>query len=126
MSKNYLISLLIVSLGAGLAIYLWNYFMPQYACDHAWFILLYYMIFTAGLHIWLTKNADSRTFIMKFMGVTGIKMLVNLIIILVYGLNFKSKAIPFTLSFLLIYFLFTIFESRQLIREFKTKKENNV
>jgi hypothetical protein len=127
MNQKYLFSLITISLVAGAGIFSWNYFMPAYANNHAWFILLYYFLFTMGLHYYLTKKtSQDKSFIMKFMGVTGIKLFLNLIVILVYGLNNKPKAVTFALIFMIVYFIFTIFESRQLIKAFPTKKENKV
>ena len=122
MNRNYLITLTIISLLAGAGIYFWNYAMPDYSNAHGFFILVYYVLFTIGIHAWLTKNGDGKSFVMRFMGITGIKLFLNLIVILVYGLNYRNKAVSFALMFLLIYFLFTIFESVQLMRLFKTKK----
>lgn len=70
------------------------------------------------------SNPDPRTFVMRFMGITGIKLFLNLIIILVYGLNFREKAISFALYFMAIYFLFTFFESYSLIQEINKNKKN--
>ena len=123
MNPKYLTSLIIMSVLAGAGIFCWNYFVPEYANNHGYFILAYYFLFTLGLHYYLTKKADAKSFVMKFMGVTGIKLFLNLIVILVYGLNNKPKAVSFALIFLLVYFLFTIFESRQLINLYKSDKK---
>jgi len=125
MSKKYLISILIMTFLAFWGIFSWNRFVPNYANSHGYYILVYYFLFTLGLHYYLTKKADPKSFIMKFMGVVGIKLFLNLIVILVYGLNNKAKAVSFALIFLLVYFLFTIFESVHLTTFLKTEKRND-
>jgi len=125
MSKKYLISILIMTFLAFWGIFSWNRFVPSYANSHGYYILGYYFLFTLGLHYYLTKKADPKSFIMKFMGVVGIKLFLNLIVILVYGLNNKAKAVSFALIFLLVYFLFTIFESVHLTTFLKTEKRND-
>lgn len=125
MSKKYLISILIMTFLAFLGIFSWNLFVPSYANSHGYYILGYYFLFTLGLHYYLTKKADPKSFIMRFMGVVGIKLFLNLIVILVYGLNNKAKAVSFALIFLLVYFLFTIFESVHLTTFLKTEKRND-
>ncbi|MBC7864239.1 MAG: hypothetical protein IAF38_14775 [Bacteroidia bacterium] len=127
MNQKYLFALITISLLTGAGIYSWNYFMPVYANKHAFFILAYYFLFTLGLHWYLTKkSSQDKSFIMKFMGVTGIKLFLNLIVILVYGLNNKAQSVTFALMFMIVYFVFTIFECRQLINAYKPNKENNV
>ena len=72
----------------------------------------------------MLSNPDPKAFIMRFMGVTGIKLFLNLIIILIYGLSFREKAVSFALFFMCIYFLFTFFESYSLIQEINKTKKN--
>lgn len=126
MNRNYVVVLLLISALTAAGIYCWNRFMPEYANDHVWFILVYYILFTLGIHVWLTRAIEPRKFIMRFMGVTSIKLFINLIIILIYGLKMKQKAIPFAIIFLLVYLIFTFFESVQLMKSVKQKKENNI
>lgn len=125
MNQKYLSGLLLTGALTAAGIFCWNYFMPQYANQHAWFILAYYLLFTAAIHLWLTRNTEPKKFVMRFMGVTGIKLFLNLIVIVIYGLTHKSSAVSFALMFVFIYFIFTFFESAQLIKNIKQKKENN-
>ena len=62
---------------------------------------------------------------MRFLGVTGIKLFLNLIIILIYGLTHRKSAVSFAMFFLGIYFLFTFFESYSLIRATNFSKEKS-
>ena len=125
MSKNYLISLFILTALVGGIIFGWNYTMPAYANAHAYFILGYYFLFTFGIHYWLTRVGDAKTFIMKFLGATGIKLFLNLIIILVYGLKNKPGAVTFALFFLFIYFIYTFFEVVQLNKQFRKNESTD-
>jgi hypothetical protein len=108
---------------SAIGIFLFNNYFSAYANPHAWYILIYYSVFTLATHVWLTKNQDAKTFVMRFMGVTGIKLFLNLIIILVYGLTHRKSAVSFAIYFLGIYFLFTFFESYRLIRNTNSSKE---
>ena len=124
MTKKYLIKISLLSVFVALAIYIWNSNAGRFSNLHIWFILPYYVLFTLAIHYWVLKNPDPKKFIMRFLGVTGIKLFINLIIILVYGLNLKSSAISFALGFLLIYFVFTFFECIQLLQPLKEKNES--
>jgi hypothetical protein len=124
MNQKYFVSLFVISVLTAAGIYVWNYYMPKFSNNHAWFILAYYVIVTTAIHYWLINHVDPKKFVMRFMGITGMKLFLNLIVILVYGLSLRHKAISFALMFMMIYFIFTFFESYQLIQSLKHKKEN--
>lgn len=123
MNRKYLVSLAFLALITGAALFCWNYFIPNYANNHAWIILAYYTLVTAAVHHWLTTSVEPKKFVMRFMGITGIKLFLNLIVILIYGLFVRKSAVSFALMFMIIYFIFTFFESAQLIRSLKQEKE---
>ncbi len=126
MNRKYFISLLLTSLFTGVGIFCWNYFIPKYSNNHAWFILAYYSTVTAAIHFFLVKNGDPKQFVRSFMGITSLKLLINLVVILIYGLMMRDKAVSFALMFMLIYFAFTFFESAQLIKSVKQQKKENL
>jgi hypothetical protein len=121
MTKNYIIKILLLNILIGVAIYFWNANMTRLANPHFWLILVYYTFFTVLIHFWLLKNTDPKKFIMRFMGITGIKLFINLIVILIYGLTKREGAITFALGFFMIYFVFTFFEIRELLTSFNNK-----
>jgi len=121
MNKDYFIKLLTISVFIAVAIFSWNSFVSKLANPHAWFILPYFMISTPLIHVYFLNNSEPKKFVMRFMAITGIKLLFNLVIILTYGLILKPGAITFALSFLVIYFTFTFFEISQLMKHFNIK-----
>jgi hypothetical protein len=122
MNKKYLTKLFLTSTLVALAIFFWNFFVTKLSNPHIWFILPYFMLATPLIHNYFLNNADPKKFVMRFMAVTGIKLLLNLVMILAYGLILKNGAITFALSFLVIYFTFTSFEIAQLLKHFNTKE----
>jgi hypothetical protein len=58
---------------------------------------------------------------MSYLGFTGIKLFINLLIIIVYLLLNRTLAMNFSVFFLAIYFVFLIFEIISLQNEFKGK-----
>jgi hypothetical protein len=125
MNRKYLINLLLAAIITAVGIFCWNYFIPKFSNDHAWFILVYYIVVTAAIHQWLVKHVEPKKFVRSFMGITSLKLLLNLIVILIYGFTLRDKAVSFALLFMLIYFVFTFFESSQLIKSFNQKKEKS-
>lgn len=123
MNRKYLLSLIITTLLTGAALFSWNYFMPKHSNNHVWIILAYYTLVTAVIHHWLVSNIEPKKFVMRFMGITGIKLMLNLVVILVYGVLMRDKVVSFALMFMIIYFIYTFFESAQLIKSFNQNKE---
>lgn len=125
MNAQHLKFLVLPCVISAAGIFLFNRYFESFSNAHAWYILLYYAVFTFATHTWLTRNQDPKTFIMRFLGVTGIKLFLNLIIILIYGLSHRKTAVSFAIFFLGIYFLFTFFESYSLIRVTNSSKEKS-
>ncbi len=125
MNKGNFKILLLPCIISALGIFIFNRYVKLYSNPHAWYILIFYTLFTLITHLWLTRNIKTKTFIMRFLGVTGIKLFLNLIIILIYGLTHRKSAVSFAMFFLGIYFLFTFFESYSLIRATNFSKEKS-
>lgn len=91
------------------------YFLQQTSYFNSslyWLVWLFFICSTLFIHIILTKAAQQsgQQFIRTFMGLTAIKLFGYLIIIVVYAFLRKQSALPFTLCFLLMYFLYSAFE----------------
>ncbi|MEI6816282.1 MAG: hypothetical protein WCL14_06700 [Bacteroidota bacterium] len=78
-----------------------------------WFLLLFFVLITYLFHYGLLKSShgDPKLFFRFYMAATGIKLFVFMTFIFVYGLIFRNEAVPLIVSFLALYFLFTIFET---------------
>lgn len=64
---------------------------------------------------------EAKKFIPTFMAATGLKMLLLLFTLLLYGLFFKEKLVEFALSFMAIYVVFTTAETILIFKESKKK-----
>ncbi len=88
---------------------------------HAWIIFGFFVIITAGFHF-LTISASKgkpQAFIRFYMGSTGLRLMLYMMVIIVYRFYDKPTLIPFALGFMAHYFLFTIFEVPVLLKELK-------
>jgi hypothetical protein len=65
---------------------------------------------------------EPKTFVTGFLAHTVIRMFVYLIIILGYGLSYRSDAVNFILGFFVVYTIFTFFEVMQFIRLTRNNK----
>lgn len=71
-----------------------------------------FILVTLLFHLGLQKSFEkgSKNFIRYYMGATGLKLLLFLIIILIYAFVNKAGAVGFALCFFFYYFTFTAFE----------------
>ena len=84
-------------------------------------LIPYITLITGGFHFLLIKASKSNPtlFINKFLAFSGIKLMLYLFTIILYVIFIKSEIIIFLLSFILIYFVFTITEIISLLKFLK-------
>lgn len=118
--KKYFFRLLVfviilTSLTVGLQM-LW----PQYAAPSLPFIILFVFLVTLSTHYIVLRgiyNKDQRRVVSNYMLATLIKFMSYLIFILVYILLTHQDKVLFAITFLVIYFLFALFEIFAIKRE---------
>ena len=86
-----------------------------------WMIFGYFSVLTVAFHYGTVKTTQSRpqVFIRYFMAATSIKLLLHLGVIVIYSVLNRPLAITFIITFMIMYFLFTIFEVILLARKEK-------
>ena len=77
-----------------------------------WMLFTYFSFITLLFHFGITIATESRpqVFVRYYMGSTTLKLLLNLGIIVVYATLHKDLAVNFIITFMIFYFLYTIFE----------------
>ena len=111
MKKYFFVFLFfILFLSGGLFFFLRN--LDQEFSSMLWLLFGYFCLITIAFHYGITKATASRpqVFVHYYMASTSIKLLLNLGIIVVYSMLHREMAVRFILSFMILYFLFTIFE----------------
>ena len=88
-------------------------------------LLLVIFLITVLFHRYLiyTTEGSNRKFPAKFLGATGIKMGLYMILIILYVVIDSENAVPFLLVFMIIYIIFTIFEVVSVLRYLKTSRD---
>ena len=112
---------------AGLTV-LFQWLFPQYASPALPFIVLFFFIITLlTMFIVLRddKGREAKKFVSSYMLSRVIKLLSCLVFLLVYILVKKDDAIRFAIAFLVIYFLYSIFEGFLLKKENQEISEKN-
>jgi hypothetical protein len=118
--KEFILKLLFLCLFMELASLGFYFFMPQIYSVHLLFIPLYFLGLLVFFHITLLKSIGKRpqTFVSKYMLLTGIKLFVNLGVLLGLIFTIHEKVVVVVLGFLANYMVYTFFEVRELLKEF--------
>jgi len=88
-------------------------------------LLLVIFLITVLFHRYLisTTEGTNRKFPAKFLGATGIKMGIYMILIILYVVFDHENAVPFLLVFMIIYIIFTIFEVVSVLGYLKISRD---
>ena len=120
--KTIVYQLSILSIAIATLLSLWNHFAPQEYCLTEGFFIIIYFFASTLLFLNMTISANEKSpqhFVRAFIGTTAIRMFLGLIIILVYALIFRETTMRFALQFLLLYFIYLIFEVILLLKFLK-------
>lgn len=120
--RFFSIKLVLFSLITMGIVLLWQNYAPErFQTNLGWFIWGFFMVATALIHFLLIKASEKspKKFITHFMAITGIKLFLYLIIVLIYVLLKGKAALGFIVLFLVFYLLYSVFEIVTLLRHFK-------
>lgn len=104
---------------AGLSL-LFQWLFPQYATPALPFIVLFFFVITLlTLYIVLRNNdgQEGKRFVSAYMLSRTVKILSCLLFLILYMLLNQKDAIKFAIAFMIIYFLYAIFEVVVLKKE---------
>lgn len=125
---SYLKNLLIFSLVIVLVYLLLSYLLPVTYFSMALPFLFPFYIGTSliSYHV-LLKSLHRRfsKFVNLFMGVTAIKLLWYLVVMVSYILIFRNDAVPFAINFFILYLCYTVFETVALVNYSKSYVNSN-
>ena len=124
MLKKYISRLLIFAISIGIIFFVvFKYLLAQYYLPVFPFLIIFFTIISILIHYILLKASNFRIakFSTFFMGSTTAKLFIYVIFLVIYVLVDKLNAVPFLLTFFVLYFLFTIFETFSLLIDLKEK-----
>ncbi len=118
---KYNLSLLFITLFSIAMIIGWNKFMPiNYQNNHVYLVVVFFSLFSYIAHILLLNalSAENKNaFTLRFMAMSGVKLFISLFIIIIYAFLNKKQIVSFAIIYLLLYFLFTGFETYFLYKK---------
>lgn len=85
------------------------------------FLLIFIMSVTLLMHRYLLKGSDKRAnqFINRFLMMTTLKLVLYLSVITVYAFINREDAVPFTVTFLGYYIIYSVFEVSSLLKHLR-------
>lgn len=85
------------------------------------FVLLFIFLFTSVIHTILLKTArkEPKKLVNRFLMLTGLKMMIYLVFMIIYLVISKQDSAPFLLTFLIVYLVFSIFEILSILSHLK-------
>lgn len=85
------------------------------------FVLLFVFLFTTVIHAILLKTARKKPkkLINRFLMLTGLKMMIYLLIMIIYLVISKQDSAPFLITFLIVYLVFSFFETLSILSYLK-------
>lgn len=85
------------------------------------FVLLFVFLFTTVIHAILLKTARKKPkkLINRFLMLTGLKMMIYLLIMMIYLVISKQDSAPFLITFLIVYLVFSFFETLSILSYLK-------
>ncbi len=123
--KKFIIRGIIISLILSIAgFFLFITILKKYFSFSFPVLLLVIFLINVLFHRYLIRSAgrSNRKFPVKFLGATGIKMGLYLILIILFVVFDRENAVPFLLVFIIIYVILTIFEVVSVLDYLKITK----
>lgn len=119
--KNFLIKETILTVSLGLiALILFRTVLSSYYHPVFWLNLFIIAVLTGILHFSILKvstEGHSR-FSSRFIMISGVKMMIYLVFILLFAFLNPEKAKFFLITFLILYFIYTFFEVLLMLKYF--------
>ncbi|HEX5002130.1 MAG TPA: hypothetical protein VFW78_06515 [Bacteroidia bacterium] len=93
---------------------------PQALFEPFRLLVIFFIIATSAFHLGLLRAAakSDQAFVRYFMGATGIKLFLYMIIMIVFATLFRDQAIAFISNFFVLYLLYSAFEVVLIYKKF--------
>jgi hypothetical protein len=126
MFKNFIKRIIIFSAFiSAISYFLYHFFIPQFYLRIFPFLIIFFIATSIIVHFILTNAGKQqvRRFSTFYLGSISIKLFLYIIFITIYVVIDKSTAVPFLLTFLILYALFTFFETYSLMNDLKNQTQ---
>jgi hypothetical protein len=125
MSKNFIKKTILFSAIVSVIAYFAYYFLiPGFYLQTFPLLIAFFIVTTIVVHYILIKISKEKIskFSTFYLGSIAAKLFIYIIFIAIYVILNKSTAIPFLITFLILYFLYTFFETYSLLNDLKKQQ----
>ena len=122
---NFLKRIIIFSVAFALICFIVGYFLPAGFITPALpYLFIFFFSVTLAVHYILLKASEKRfsKFTTYFMLATFLKLMLYIAVLLIYVLLNRSDAIPFIITFFILYIFYTVFEVISILSYSKSRK----
>lgn len=118
---QYIKNILILTALIGILTWAVYFFFPSFLSPILPWFIPYFLIISLIFHYYLLKSAtkDVRKFIPRYMGSTGIKLMIYLGTLTAVAITTKHDPVPFVIGFFILYLLYTSFEVITFLKQSK-------
>ncbi len=90
-----------------------HYFLPDLISGLYLYLVPFFAVTTAAFHVLVIKaiKKSSETFVTYYMGITGAKLFFYILLLLALLFLKTERVVVLVLTFMIIYFIFTLFEA---------------
>ena len=124
--SRFISKLLLFSGFIALGYYFVNPALPEkFRFEMVWMLQLFMMLVTFLFHVGLMRAGakSDAAFIRFFMGATGIKLFLFMVVLIGYALFNKATAVAFIANFFILYLLYTVFEVAMVYKKFSSQRK---
>ncbi len=120
--------LAVLSLILEWAVFGFYFIKPVYFNWYLFVIPVYFLVLFVFFHSQLLRSVQKRApaFVSAYMLLTGIKLFLNIGVLIAFMFLLKNNVVTFAIAFLVQYFLFTSFEIRELLKLFSKNEKISV
>ncbi|MGD0710617.1 MAG: hypothetical protein ABR968_05490 [Bacteroidales bacterium] len=127
MKKNrFILQLLLFTVLLGIVYYGLKRFLPEsYFSPVLPFLFPFFFSATALFYSYLIKSSEQKfnRYVNRYMLATFVKLMLFMAVLLFYVYTHKDDAVPFILSFFILYVAYTVFEVVALLKFSRSEKK---
>lgn len=125
--RNFYLILLIITVFVGVSFYVIEKQDITQIGNIGWFAILFYNFLTIIFTNMALKsgNKSNSRFVTSIMGLTGLRMFLCIIFIVIYRFTQGKTDLDFIFYFFILYLFYTVFEIKYLLYKLRADKKND-
>ena len=125
--KKFYTTLTLITALCGISFFVCEKFKFTEIGNYGWYALIFYVILTVLFTNYAIKsgNKSNSRFVTNIMGITGLRMFLCIIFIILYRVAEGKTDLNFIIYFFILYLFYTVFEIQFLLYKLRADKKND-